>query len=111
MGHSAGRLFLHDHVVVQYADVMTMTSAQREYVRESGETTSNFALPDDSLVILSRYEEQFEFLNCREDDNPPVMYFNHWDWEIVQSHVSVSEWLETWFREAQDCLSDNQEAE
>ena len=99
MGRAAGRLFAHDHVDIGYAAVLEMTKQHRGTgARKSSPTLHG--LPDDSLIVLGRLGEQFEFIRCSESEDPPVWYFEasggRMSGRIKKSHRSVSHWLETW---------------
>ena len=101
MGHWSGRLFTHDHVSVNYADVLRMTEEQVRSWKESPEPQRVTFTPN-ALVILSRLGEQWLCLRCAGGDDVPVLYYNESGGEMQVSHSSG---LETWREEAEDAIA------
>ena len=99
MGHSSVRLFTHDHVRASYDDVLVLTEQERAR-QQSFPVAERVELPTDALVILDRLGEQHLFIRCEQAQEPPVLCYNDWDREVVESHASVLDWLETWREEA-----------
>ncbi len=105
IGHGAGRLFTHDHVKASYDDVLAFTAQEREHQRKRP-AAEQLDLPADALIILDRLGEQHLFIRCGRRQDPPVVYYNDWDREVVESHPSVLDWLETWRAEAEAAIRD-----
>ena len=105
IGRGAGRLFTHDHVKASYDDVLAFTAQEREHQRKRP-AAERLDLPADALIILDRLGDQHLFILCGRRQDPPVMYYNDWDREAVESHPSVLAWLETWRAEAEAAIRD-----
>ena len=110
MGHRSARLFTCDHAAVFYSYVLKMTAEKRQQWAEAktedgSGPPSHFELPVDALLINGRLGDQFEFIRCGSEDDPPVWYFNIWEWQVRQSASSVLEWLEGWCSEAERAIA------
>jgi hypothetical protein len=111
MGHRAGRLFSWDHAAVFYQHVLSMTAELRREWEEAWTTERDgpppeFELPADALVIYGRLGDQFQFIRCDGQDDPPVFYFNTWEWEVLENAPSVMTWLENWCAGAEDAIAE-----
>ena len=109
MGHKSGRLFKCQHLEASYSDVFTMTLDHREMCvecrAEDGIPPQDFALPSDGLLIANSLGDQFEFIRCNGQDDSPVFYFNHWRWQIQESHPSIIDWLEGWCEQVERAIA------
>lgn len=95
IGHRSGRLFTSDHAAAFYPYVLNLTAELLTDLPEL-EAPSTFALPQGALLINGRLGDQFEFIICNGAVESGVYYFNTWDWNIIKSHDSVIDWLESW---------------
>ncbi|MEZ4370340.1 MAG: SMI1/KNR4 family protein [Polyangiaceae bacterium] len=108
MGHSAGRLFSHDHMEVTYDDVLNHNRDSLESGKNdpAEPEAAEFSLPARSVVIASRLREQFLYIVCDDPLEVPVHYVNHWDYVSQQWHPSILEWLRAWEAEAVEVIAD-----
>ncbi|MGE0326700.1 MAG: SMI1/KNR4 family protein [Polyangiaceae bacterium] len=104
MGHSAGRLFSHDHMAVTYNDVLSHNREALESVADDP-AEPEFSLPARSVVISSRLGEQFLYIVCDHPLDVPVHYVNHWDYRPQQCHASILDWLRIWEEEAVEAIT------
>jgi hypothetical protein len=103
MGHCSGRLFTHDHVLANYSDVVRMRKEQLRF-RKNTQRLARVTLPPDSLVMMSRLDEQWLFVRCVGGDDTPVLSIEAGG-EVQQSHPSVLDWLDTWREEAEEAIA------
>src|SRR5438876_6629617 len=75
MGHSAGRLFTHDHLAVTFEYVMKLRDVLDEAMAEPPQAgTPQFRLPQHALVIAGRLGDQFLYILCDQPDDSAVFY-------------------------------------
>jgi len=94
MGHSAGRLFTHDHLAVTYDHVLELRDQLLEGMSEpSDPSASAFQLPTHAAVISGRLGDQFQYIVCNGQDDVPVLYVNSWDRRPKQCYPGILAWL------------------
>ena len=99
MGHSAGQLFAHDRVEAGYARVLEMTEEQRRWHHDEPEEQP-IRLPDDALIVLGRFDEQFSFIRCRGTADSAIYYYEMLDPAAQRWSPSLVTWLNLWCDEA-----------
>jgi hypothetical protein len=110
MGHSAGKLFAHDHVLAYYPAVRSMLNDLRipreEPVESLDEETylRTVTLPDNALIIAGRLDEQFHFIVCQGGEDAPVFYFSEEGEPREQIYDSILDWLEDWRSGAEEAI-------
>ena len=104
MGHSAGQLFAHDRVEVSYPRVLQMTEEQWRWHRDEPEEQP-VALPDDALIILGRFDEQFQFIRCQGTPEAAVYYYEMGEPAAQHWSPSLVTWLHAWCDEAASLMA------
>lgn len=94
MGHSAGRLFTHDHLAVTYEHLLTLPEELEDAMTDSFESSSSrFHLPERACVICGRLGEQFYFIRCDHPEDTPVFHVNTSSQKPERAYPSVLAWL------------------
>jgi hypothetical protein len=105
MGHSAGRLFTHDHLAVTYNYVLQLGQQLKEAMsEEQSPGTILFRLPEQGVVIASRLAGQFHYILCDRPDDAAVFYVNTWEQKALQVYPSILAWLRSHEASALDAI-------
>jgi hypothetical protein len=105
MGHSAGKLFSHDHLAVTYEHLVELRSQLDEAMAEDCKPGAPaFRLPEHAFVIAGRLGEQFEYIVCDRPDESPVYYVSTWERVPKLSHPTILAWLECWHTQSVDAI-------
>ena len=99
MGHNSGQLFAHDCVRVNYSRIRQMTEEQRRLHRDEPEEQP-IRLPDDALIVLGRFDEQFQFIRCQGTPDAAIYYYEMGQPAAQYWSPSVVTWLNAWCDEA-----------
>lgn len=99
MGHCPGQLFAHDHVKVNYPQILQMTEDERRWHRDEPEEQP-LNLPDDALIVLGRFDQQFQFIHCQGTPDAAIYYYEVGEPAARYWSSSIANWLNAWCDEA-----------
>ena len=80
-------------ISVSLAESIDANEQYRKDYAEFSHEDEMVELPANAWILANRYGEQYQFIECSQGTDPPVLYFNDWSTKIKTVSPNVFSWL------------------